>query len=291
MSKIKNTTTKSTLRSSYITTIVSVSLVLFLLGIVGLLLLLKEQVSSHVKENIGFTVILKNDVKDVDIEQIKKSLDIEAFVKSTQYVGKDSAAAQLQRDLGEDFLSFLGENPLRPSIDVKLNAAYANTDSLANIKAQLIENTKIKEVFYQPDLVSAVNQNINKINFYLLLFSSALLLIAIVLINNTIRLSIYSKRFLIKTMQLVGAKNAFIKKPFILNSIGNGIVSAFIAIGLLVALLHYLQQEIPDIVNIANIALFGALFLAVIIVGIIISWFSTNIAINKYLNIKTGDLF
>ncbi len=283
--------TKRRLISSYFTTIISISLVLFMLGILGLILLNTQQISNHVKENIGFSIILKGEIKDVDINQIKKTLDAETYVKATHFIHPDSAAADLKRDLGEDFISFLGYNPLLPSIDVKLNADYANTDSLSIIEADLLNNPNIKEVIYQKDLVSLVNQNVKKISFYMLVFSGLLLIIATALINNTIRLSIYSKRFLIKTMQLVGARHSFIRRPFVLQGIGNGIVSAFIAIGLIVTILYYLQKQYPQLIDFKNIELYGALFLIIIVIGIIISWISTNLAVSKYLRMESGDLY
>ena len=233
MSGTENKHSRRRLQSSYLTTIISISLVLFMLGMLGLIILNARQISNHVKENIGFSIILKKGIKAVDIAQIKKSLDAEAFVKATEFIDPDEAAAEFQETLGEDFVQFIGENPLLPSIEVKLNAAYANPDSLGIIQAQLLENSKIKEVFYQANLVDAVNQNMKKISMYLLGFSALLLLIAMALINNTIRLSIYSKRFLIKTMQLVGARHSFIRRPFVIRGIGNGIVAAFIAIALI----------------------------------------------------------
>lgn len=277
--------------SSYFTTIISISLVLFMLGIVGLILLNTQQISNHVKENIGFSIILKEGAKDVDINQIKKTLDAESYVKNTHFIHPDSAAAQLKKELGEDFISFLGYNPLLPSIDIKLNADYANTDSLAIIEADLLKNTNVKEVFYQKDLVSLVNQNVKTISFYMLAFSGLLLIIATALINNTIRLAIYSKRFLIKTMQLVGAKHSFIRKPFVLQGVGNGIISAFLAIALIITILFYLQKEYPQLIDFKNVELYGVLFLMIIILGIIISWISTNLAVRKYLKIETSDLY
>ena len=291
MSANQNKDTQRRLQSSYLTTIISISLVLFMLGILGLIMLNARQISNHVKENIGFSIILQQGIKEVDIAQIKKSLDAEDFVKDTEFIDPDKAAIEFQETLGEDFVEFIGENPLLPSIEVKLNAAYANADSLSAIQAELMENTKIKEVFYQPDLVEAVNKNMNKIGMYLLGFSGLLMLIAMALINNTIRLSIYSKRFLIKTMQLVGARHSFIRRPFVLRGIGNGIVAAFLAIGLIVSFLYYLQQEVPELIDFKNIELYGALFLIIIVLGIVISWVSTNLSVRKYLRIESGDLY
>ena len=291
MAKSGNKQTAKRLRTSYLTTIISISLVLFMLGLLGLIILNARQISNHVKENIGFSIILDKGVKKQEIKHIKDLLDAEVYAKEVTYVDPDVAAAEFQEALGEDFVKFIGENPLLPSYDVKLNAEYANPDSLAKIEAGLLENTKIKEVFYQPDLVDAVNTNMKKIGFYLLGFSGLLLLIAMALINNTIRLSIYSKRFVIKTMQLVGARHSFIRRPFVMRGIGNGIVAAFIAIGLIVTFLYYLQQQFPELIDFKNIELYGALFIIVVILGIIISWISTNLAVRKYLRIETGDLY
>lgn len=291
MSGTENKHSRRRLRSSYVTTIISISLVLFMLGMLGLIILNARQISDHVKENIGFSIILNKDVKSQEVKHIKDLLNAEAYVKQINYIDPDTAAAEFQEALGEEFVKFIGENPLLPSFDVKLNAAYANPDSLANIEAELLENTKIKEVFYQPDLVDAVNTNMKKISLYLLGFSAVLLIIAMALINNTIRLAIYSKRFLIKTMQLVGAKHSFIRRPFVLRGIGNGIVAAFIAIGLIITLLYYLQKQLPELIDFKNIELYGALFIIVLILGIIISWISTNLAVRKYLRIETGDLY
>jgi len=291
MSKSENKHSKRRLRSSYLTTIISISLVLFMLGMLGLIILNAQQISDHVKENIGFSIILNEGIKPQEVKHIKDLLDTEPFVKEAVFIDSDAAAAEFQEALGEDFVTFIGENPLLPSIDVKLNAAYANPDSLAMIGAALMENAKIKEVFYQPDLVDAVNKNMKKISLYLLGFSGLLLIIAMALIHNTIRLSIYSKRFLIKTMQLVGARHSFIRRPFVMQGIGNGIVASFIAIGLIVTFLYYLQQQMPEIIDFQNIELYGALFIIVIFLGIIISWISTNLAVRKYLRIESGDLY
>jgi cell division transport system permease protein len=262
-----------------------------MMGMLGLIILNAKQISDHVKENIGFSIILNKAVKQQEVNYIKDILDTEPFVKQADFIDPDIAAKEFQEALGEDFLTFIGENPLLPSIDVKLNAVYANPDSLSKIEANLLENIKIKEVFYQADLVDAVNTNMKKISIYLLGFSGLLLIIAIALINNTIRLSIYSKRFLIKTMQLVGAKHSFIRAPFVRRGIGNGIVAAFIAIGMIVTFLYYLQKQFPTFIDFRNVELYGALFLMVFILGIIISWISTNLAVRKYLRIETGDLY
>ncbi len=291
MSKQEVKFSKRRLRSSYMTTIVSISLVLFLLGLLGLIGFHAKKLSEFVKENIGFSVMMKDEVKEARIIELQKSLDLTAFVKSTEYITKEKAAADLSKDLGEDFIGFLGYNPLLPSIDVRLEAEYANIDSLAIIEQQLMKNPNVKEVFYQKSLVHLVNQNIRKISFVLLGFSALLLIISIALINNTIRLSVYSKRFLIKSMQLVGATQFFIRKPFVINGIIHGLIAALIAIILLLGILYFSQKEIPEMINLQDIDLFLSLFGFVTLLGIIISWLSTYLAVRKYLRSKTDDLY
>ena len=291
MSKAEDKYSKRRLKSSYITTVVSITLVLFMLGMLGLIILHAKKLSDYVKENIGFSIIMKENVKEAGIIQLQKTLDASDYVKSTEYITKEKAAEELTKDLGEDFIDFLGYNPLLPSIDLRLKAEYANIDSLDIIEKDLLANKNVKEVFYQKSLVHLINKNLKKISIIILGFSILLLIIAIALINNTIRLSVYSKRFLIKSMQLVGATQAFIRIPFILKGILHGIMGAFIAILLLVGILYFSQQEIPELVNLQDADLFISIFGFVILLGIIISWISTFFAVKKYLNLKADSLY
>ncbi len=224
---------KRRLKGSYFTTIVSISLVLFMLGLLGLIILHSNKLSDYVKENIGFSIIMKEKVKEAGIIQLQKILDATPYVKSTHYITKEEAGKEFAEELGEDFTSFLGYNPLLPTIEVRFRAEYANNDSLTIIKDKILANNNVKEVWYQESLVDLVNKNVRKIGFIILGFSGLLLIIAIALINNTIRLSVYSKRFIIRSMQLVGATRRFISKPFIMKGILQGIISALIAITLL----------------------------------------------------------
>ena len=239
---------KRRLRSSYITSIISITLVLFLLGLIGILLINAKRLSDHVKENIGFTIILNENVKEVDILRLQKSLDAQQYVKSTEYISKEEAAQELTEELGEDFIEFLGYNPLGATIDVRFYAGYANPDSISFIEGQINSYEEVKEVFYQQSLLHLVNENIRKISFIILLFSALLFLIAVALINNTIRLSVYSKRFLINTMKLVGATRTFIRRPFLYRSAGHGILAAFIAILLLGGILYLINREFSEII-------------------------------------------
>jgi len=279
------------LQTSYITTIVSITLVLFMLGILGLIILHAKKLSDYVKENIGFSIIMKENVKEAGIIKLQKILDATEYVKSTKYITQEEAAKEFAEELGEDFTSFLGYNPLLATIEVRFKAEYANNDSLSIIKEKILVNSNVKEVFYQESLVDVVNKNVRKIGITLLGFSALLLIIAIALINNTIRLSVYSKRFLIRSMQLVGATRRFISKPFIWKGILQGVISAFIAILLLAGIIYVSQRELPELVNLQDIDLYLSLFLIVIILGIIISWFSNYFAVRKYIRLKTDYLY
>lgn len=282
---------KRRLRSSYVTSIISISLVLFLFGLVGLLILNTKRISDFVKENIGFSIILKEDIKEVDIIRLQKMLDAKPYIKSTEYITKERAAKELQEELGEDFIEFLGYNPLLSSIDIKLQAEYANNDSIVVIENEFQSYHEIKEVFYKKSLIQEVNENVNKISLIILSFSLLLLLISLALINNTIRLSVYAKRFIINTMQLVGATRRFIRKPFLFRSAIHGMYGALIAILLIIGVLYLLQNEFSDIIGFDDVTTLIILFVIVIMAGIIISVTSTYFAVNKYLKIKRDRLY
>lgn len=279
------------LRSSYMTTLVSVTLVLFMLGLLGLILLQANKLSQHVKENISLSVIINDDVKEATINAFQKRLDIAPFVKYTEYIPKERAARDLQEQLGEDFISFLGYNPLLPSIDVHLKSGYANNDSIQKIEQMLLQEKGVREVFYQKSLVDLVNANTRKLSYILTGFSILLLLIAVALINNTIRLSVYSKRFLIRTMQLVGATQGFIRRPFLTRSIIQGLIGSVIANLLLIIVLGLAQREIPEITALHDMRPFVSLLVLVVLMGIVLTWISTYFAVRKYLKIRTDDLY
>lgn len=289
-----STTDKSTnfrLQSSSITTIISLSLVLFMLGLLGLLILNTKQLADHFKENIGFQIILKDEAKEADIEKLNDMLKGTTYVKSTQLITKDEAAKILQQDLGEDFVAFIGYNPLKASIDVRFKAEYTNQDSIGWIEQQILENKNVKELVYPKSLISNMNNNMKKVGIVLLSFSAVLMLIAIALINNTIRLSIYSKRFIIKTMQLVGATQAFIRLPFVLKGMQQGIYSAIIAILLLMGVLFFSRKQLPDIVVVDAPSMLAMLFGLVIMLGIAIGTISTALAVRKYLRLRSDELY
>jgi cell division transport system permease protein len=262
-----------------------------LLGLIGLLLLNARKLSDHVKENIGFSIFLKENVREVDIIRLQKRLDAMPYVKSTDYITKEEAAKDYQQELGEDFTEFLGYNPLPASIEVRFLARYANPDNIARIEKEILTYEEVSEVFYQKSLIHLVNDNIRKISLIILAFSGLLFLIALALINNTIRLSVYSKRFLIKTMQLVGATKAFIRRPFLAKSASHGIYAAIIALLSLSAVIFFAQQELPGIVGFSDPEILTILFIGVIMLGIIFNWISTFFAVNKYLRMRSDDLY
>lgn len=282
---------KRRLRSSYITSIISISLVLFMLGLIGILLLNTRKISIYVKENIGFSVILKESVKEADRLQLQKNLDALRFIKSTEYISKERAAKEFQQELGEDFVSFLGFNPLLSSIDVKLFAAYANPDSITMVEKEIQKYDQVKEVYYQKSLLNLINDNVRKISFTILIFCGILFIIAISLINNTIRLSIYSKRFIINTMQLVGATKSFIRKPFLLKSVLQGIYCSGIAIAILLFFLNWLERQLQGIVKLNELTTLFILCSALLVIGICINLISTWFSVNKYLRLNTEELY
>jgi cell division transport system permease protein len=291
MKKNENGTSKAKLRSSYVTLVVSVSLVLFLLGILGLVLINAKELSDYFRESLSFSVMLDDAAKEADIRMLQKDLDAKAYVKSTEYVSKDKAAAKMKEELGEDFISFLGDNPLPPSIDVYLVSDYTNPDSVAKIEKYILLYPFVKEVYYQESLLFLINENVRKISLFLLVLSSFLFLIALTIINNTIRLSIYSKRFLIRTMQLVGATRSFIRKPFIVQSAFHGFLAALIAMTLLLALLYLIEKEFFMMFAFESTELLILLGAAIIIVGVCINIMSTYFSVNRYLSISEDKLY
>lgn len=282
---------KRRLQSSSITTIVSLSLVLFMLGLVGLIILNTKKIADHFKETIGFQLIINDGSKDIDLDKLKKMLNTAIYVKGIQYISKEEAAKSLEEDLGEDFISFIGYNPLKASIDVRLKADYATPDSLIWIEQRLMANKIVKEVLYPKALLSSMNRNMNKAAFVILAFSGILLLIALALINNTIRLSIYSKRFIIKTMQLVGATQRFIRLPFILKGIRQGIYGAIIAIIMLMGILYFAQKQMPELVAVQDVQMLASLFGMVVLLGILVGAISTGLAVRKYLRLSADELY
>ena len=282
---------KARLRGSYLTLVISVSLVLFLLGILGLVIINAKGLSDYLRESLSFSVIMDDNAREADIRMLQKDLDARPYVKSTEYVSKDEAAAKMKEDLGEDFISFLGDNPLPPSIDVYLYAGYTSPDSVTKIEKYVMEYPFVKEVYYQESLLFLINENVRKISLFLLIISSFLFLIAVTIINNTIRLAIYSRRFLIRTMQLVGATRSFIRKPFLVRSIYHGVLAALTAMLLLMGLLYLVEKEFLMFFSFESTNLLILLGGFLITVGILINLVSTFLSVNRYLVISEDKLY
>jgi len=284
---------KRKINTSYITSVISITLVLFTLGFLGLFVLHAKNLSNYIKENIGFEIIMKEKTKEVDIVHLQKQLDILSGIKSTEYITKEEATQRLTSVLGDDFTEFIEDenNPLLPSIDVRFNANWANNDSIVKMEQLVLENKSVKEVYYQKSVVHLINKNLKKISLVLFGFSLLLLFIAVALINNTIRLSIYSKRFVIRTMQLVGATHRFIIGPFIIVGFVQGFISAIISIALLYGILIAAQQNIPELVLLSSNSMLIYLNIFIVLCGLLITGLSTFFAVDKYLKIKTDALY
>lgn len=275
-----------------LTSTISISLVLFILGIVVLMGILATRLSMYVKENMGFSIVLKENVKESQVKKLQKKLDIAPYVRATQYISKEDALKELEVELGENPKDLLGFNPLQASIEVKLRSDYAHPDSLVWIEKGLRKGTvAIDDIVYQKDLIQLVNDNIRRISFMLLGLAVVLMLISFALISNTIRLGAYSKRFIIHTMKLVGATPAFIRKPFIISNIINGIIGAFIAMALLSGCVYYLLTEFDNLYTLIDISSLFWVFVIVFLLGVVLTAISAWFAVNRYIRMDRDNLY
>jgi len=291
MNKRKNKSLNRRIISSSISVIISLSLVLFVVGLLSLVLINAQRLSNYVKENVGFSIMIKENIKEIELLEFNKILDAEKFTNKTKFVSKEEATNELEQELGEDFVNFLGFNPIMASIDVKLNSNYANNDSLKIISDELEKNSIIHEIYYQKDLITKLNNNVKKLSIFLLSFSLILFFIAFALINNTIRLSVYSKRFIIRTMRLVGAKNNFIQRPFLISGLYQGMYSAIFAIFMLIGSIQLIQSETASILNINDLQTIGVVFIVLFCSGILLSGASTFFAVRKFIYLKENELY
>lgn len=282
---------KRRLITSYFSVVISIALVLFLVGLLALLVLNTKKVADHFKEQIALTVYLKDTAKEVEIDQLQKSLALADYTKSTEFVSKEEAAKSFSEEIGEDFMDFLGYNPLQNSIDIYFNADYVSEVQIAEISRDLSEKDFVDEIIYDKPLIALLNDNIKRLSFWILVVSSLLTFIAVLLINSSIRLSVYAKRFTIKTMQMVGATKGFIRRPFIWKSIKLGIIGSFLSMIGMAVVLYYLDKSFSELQLIADELMLAAIFIGVLLLGIIISWFSTFFATQRFLNLKTDELY
>lgn len=277
--------------NSRLTSIISIALVLFLLGLIVLMGLLGNKLSAYVKENISFSIVLKDNVREADIRGMQKSLEAKPFIKSTEYISKEQAAKELEEELGENPETFLGFNPLQASIEVKLHSEYANPDSLKTIEREIMSYTSASDLLYRKDMMEMVHTNITKIGFGLLLLAIVLMVISFVLISNTIRLLIYSKRFLINTMKLVGATAGFIRRPFVGYNVVSGVFAAILAIIMLTGALYYVQGELSGFIQIIDLPTLLLVYLTVLALGILLSVVATFLAVNRYLRMRGDEMY
>lgn len=277
--------------NNYFSVVISITVVLFFVGILGLFLLNTKSLASHFKEQIVMTVYLKDSAKDIEITQMQKKIQLNSSTKRVQFKSKEEAAEEYARDIGEDFVEFLGFNPLLNSIDIYFNAAYVNALSLNQTKTEIEISDFVAEVVYDQPLVTLLEKNIERISFVLLISTALFVVIALLLINSSIRLSIYSKRFVIKTMQLVGATKSFIRRPFILSHLSLGIISSFLALTALNFLLWEVNKRFPEIEIMQQTSELMIVFGSVLILGISITGVSTFFATQRYLNLKTDAVY
>ncbi len=277
--------------SSYFSVVLSIALVLFLLGVLGLLVLNTKKLADHFKEQITISVFLKDNAKPVEIDQLQKSLALAEYTKSAEYISKEDAAEQYSEDIGENFVEFLGYNPLQNSIDVHLKADFVSPEQIEQIAGDLASKTYVEEVSYDKPLIELLNDNARKISLWILVASALFTVIAVLLINSSIRLSIYSKRFIIKTMQMVGATKTFIRRPFIWTNIKLGMVGAVVALIALGILIYYINKNFPELELFNEYVVLIFLFVGIFGLGVVISWASTHFATQRFLNLRTDDLY
>ena len=291
--KKENSTTKRRLRGSYLISLMSIMLVLFVLSLFSSLVLFANKISDYIKENVGFEIVMKKGVKEKDIIDFQHLLDKKAFVKSTEYISQEEATRRLTEDLGEDILQWLGDvdNPLLPSIDVRFKSEYANNDSIEKIEKWVMTYKNVKEVYVQKSLIHSIERNVNKIAAVLLLVGLVMLIMSVTLISHTVRLSVYSKRFVVRSMQLVGATEGFIIKPFMKYFVVQGVIGSLLSLGLLSIFLFKLMNDVPELILLTDMGSIALIYVSVIVLGVLLTTLSTFFAMRKYLRADIDELY
>ena len=277
--------------SSYFSVVLSITLVLFLLGILGILVVNTKFISDKFKEKVALTIYFEDSAKPIEINQLKNNLYLANYVKEIRFISKDSAANFMKVEYGEDFLDQIGYNPLKNTIEINLLSDYVTTKRLDSISKKSLDKKFVEDVKYDKDLVKLMNSNVKKLTLWLLIICGIFAIISILLINSSIRLAIHSKRFSIKTMQMVGATKKFIRKPFILNNMKLGLIGSLLAISGNIILISYINSYFPELQLISNPLTLGILFSGILVIGTIITWVSTFIATQRFLNLKTDRLY
>ena len=291
MSKSYESYQKRRLFTSYFSVVLSISLVLFLLGLLGLLVLNSKKVGDYFKEQIPIVVFLKDSAKEVEVTQLKQSLALAEYTKDAIYVTKEEAAEEHSEVIGEDFMEYLGDNPLQNSIDVRVMASFVTPDKIEEIVSDIKSKSFVDDVVYDKPLIEKLDSNVRKISFWMLVIAGIFLIIAILLINSSIRLSVYAKRFTIKTMQMVGATKRFIRRPFVWRSVRLGIIGALVAMIGVAGVIYYADKSFPELEIIQDKVILGGLFLFIFMMSLIITWLSTYFATQRFLNLRTDDLY
>ena len=275
----------------FITSSISTTLVLLLLGMVVFFVLSANNLSTYVRENIGISVLVSDDMKEPEALKFQKTLNEKSYVKESVYISKEQALKEQTEAMGTDPAEFLGYNPFTASIEIKLNAQYANSDSIAWIEKEILTNKKVMEVSYPQNLIDSVNRNIQKVSLFLLGLAALLTLISFALINNTIRLAIYSKRFLIHTMKLVGASWSFIRRPFLVRNVWIGVLAGIMADAILLGMAYMLVKYEPQLIEIITPNALLVVMASVFVFGLAITFLCAYISINKYLRMKASTLY
>lgn len=282
---------KRRLISSYFSVVFSISAVLFLLGLLGLLVLNSKRVADHFKEQVPIVIFLKDSAKEVEINQLKQSLELAEYTKYAHYVSKEEAAETHMAEIGENYIDYLGENPLQNNIDLRLRADFVTPEKVEEIIGEIKNKSFVDDVGYDKPLIEQLTENIKKISFWVLVVAGIFLFIAILLINSSIRLSVYSKRFTIKTMQMVGATKKFIRRPFIWKSVRLGMLGSLVAMVGMAFVLYYLNKSFPELALVEDTNWLVALFVFIFLMGLIITWISTFFATQRFLNLSTDELY
>lgn len=288
---MKKAKKKKRFLNSWITALISISLVLVMLGMLSFVLINARRLSEYVREKIGFTLVLQDNIKEIDVIRLEKILSAGDCVKLIRYIDKETAAKELTEELGEDFTGFLGYNPLFASLDVKLRAGYTSGDSLKMLEQKFLDYPQISEVYYQKNLLTLINNNIKKISFLLLFVSTLLLFIFFGLINNIIRMLIYAQRFTINTMLMVGATKNYIRRPFLQRSFWLGAAGALIANSILAAVIYTYKKELSPLISVNDLEILLSVIVTVFILGVFISMVSSWLAVNKFLRLQFDELF
>lgn len=278
------------IRNSYLSSIVSVTLVLFLLGAMGLIMLNAKQLSDNIRETVGLNIFLNESLTDAEVVQFNNQLKAKPYVLGTKLTTRSEAAQQFTKELGEDFVGFIGQNPLPASITVQLKAQYLVDANLKQVRAEIGQMPQVQEVVFQDNLVEAINANVKKVSLVIMVFAGLLLFVSLVLINNTIRLAVYARRHIINTMKLVGATSGFIRRPFLLRGVLHGLYAGLLSVLLLVGLSLVAKKEVGDVIYLNNIEWLLMLFGAIVGAGIVINFICTYFAVNKFLRLKSDEI-